>query len=212
MEDNSDCKAAIAVTGGTLEVVAPSEIFGGTYTSNAAEGVKIVSYDGTTGGVFVENSTYSVDGATISLSGRGKGLAGRCTALGVKDRGVLTVKNAVVYTNGKAKSCTSAEENSVLRVYDSILISMGQPIWSGSSCCRRPGGLSAARSRNRRKQPNTLHHEQFFQLLHALQDHHGRMGRPIHRCRHGLCLFAGRRLPSHFHQKRLCRICRRRMP
>lgn len=137
-EDNSDCKAAIAVTGGTLEVVAPSEIFGGTYTSNAAEGVKIVSYDGTTGGVFVENSTYSVDGATISLSGRGKGLAGRCTALGVKDRGVLTVKNAVVYTNGKAKSCTSAEENSVLRVYDSILISMGQPYGAGVPAVEGP--------------------------------------------------------------------------
>lgn len=128
-EDNSDCRPAVQVTGKELEPEAavPGAIFGGKITAGASNGLKVVAYDGITGGIHVSGGNHTATDAVISLSGRGKGLAGRGTGASVKNHGQLTLRNSAIYTNGKARGCTAAEDFSTLRVYDSVLVAMGAP-------------------------------------------------------------------------------------
>lgn len=104
-------------------------LYGGEVTDNVADDVKIVSYDGMTGGIFVEGgqSEFTVDGAVINLSGDGMGLGGKCAGAAVDNHGQLTLKNSIISVSGENRCATSAGEYSILRVYDSILISHGAP-------------------------------------------------------------------------------------
>lgn len=134
-EDNTDCRPAVCIVNGVYDAAqsVPDVIFGGEYDGKKSDNLKVVSYAGIIGGIHVRgaNSIYTLSNATISLSGRGKGLAGRGTGASVEDHAMLTLKNCAIYTNGKARCCTSAENYSVLKVYDSVLISQGAPYGEG---------------------------------------------------------------------------------
>lgn len=103
--------------------------FGGTVTDSEVKDLKVVAYKGTEGGLYVEGAGSDVvlDGAVISTAGEGTGIGGPASAAAVKYNGKLTIKNAIIDTNGRTKYATAAEEGSVLKVYDSVLYAHGIP-------------------------------------------------------------------------------------
>lgn len=112
-------------------------LYGGEFEEKAAKDLRIVSYDGSVGGVFCEgaDTDYTVEGAVISLSGDGSGLGEKSAGAGVSGNAKLTLKDCFIDVTGLSRTATSASGNSVLRVYDSVLASHGAPY--GKDC---PGG------------------------------------------------------------------------
>lgn len=113
-------------------------LYGGDITDTTAEDVRIVSYDGSVGGIYAEgaNTDFTVEGAVISLSGDGQGLGEKSAGAGVSDHAKLTLKDCLVDVNGLSRTATSASGGSVLKVYDSILVSHGAPY--GADCPGEP--------------------------------------------------------------------------
>ena len=109
-------------------------VYGGDITDTTAEDVRIVSYDGMVGGVYAEGAgtDFTVEGAVISLSGDGQGLGEKSAGAGVSGHAKLTLKDCLVDVNGLSRTATSASGGSVLKVYDSILVSHGAPY--GADC------------------------------------------------------------------------------
>ena len=120
---------SIHVKDGKAEAVLPGQVFGGTVSDTSAEDLRIVSYDGLTGGVYVEGAgtDYTVTGASISLSGDGQGLGEQSAGAGVSNHGTLTLRKCLIDVTGAARTATSASGGSVLKVYDSAIISHGAP-------------------------------------------------------------------------------------
>lgn len=110
----------------------PSILYGGRYDDKCADGLRVVSYSPMRGGVYVEGagSTYTLENAAISLSGNGFGLGGKTSGVAVGDHATLIVKNSCVGTWGANRSCSSAGQNSILKVYNSTLMSHGAPYGS----------------------------------------------------------------------------------
>ena len=104
-------------------------IYGGTITDESAEDLRIVSYEGSVGGVYAEGpaTDYTVEGAVISLSGDGQGLGEKSAGAGVSNGAKLTLKDCLIDTWGLSRTSTSASGGSVLKVYDSEIISHGAP-------------------------------------------------------------------------------------
>ncbi len=104
-------------------------IYGGQISDTEATDVRIVAYDGSIGGIYVEGAgtDYTVEGAVISLSGDGQGLGEKSAGAGVSDHATLTLKDCLIDTYGLSRTSTSASGGSVLKVYDSALISHGAP-------------------------------------------------------------------------------------
>ena len=129
-----DMKASVYIKDGKLCGEVLSTVYGGTVTDTEADDLRIVSYEGKTGGVFAEGAStdYTVTGAVISLSGDGSGLGEKSAGAGVSDHARLTVRDSVISASGLSRTCTSASGNSVLKVYDSTLISHGAPY--GDDC------------------------------------------------------------------------------
>ena len=113
-------------------------LYGGDITDTTAEDVRIVSYDGSVGGIYAEGAStdFTVEGAVISLSGDGQGLGEKSAGAGVSDHAKLTLKDCLVDVNGLSRTATSASGGSVLKVYDSILVSHGAPY--GADCPGEP--------------------------------------------------------------------------
>ena len=104
-------------------------VYGGEISDTAATDVRIVSYAGNVGGIYAEGpgTDYTVEGAVISLSGDGQGLGEKSAGAGVSDHATLTLKDCLIDVNGLSRTATSASGSSVLKVYDSALISHGAP-------------------------------------------------------------------------------------
>jgi hypothetical protein len=103
--------------------------YDGTISDSKVMDLKVVSYDGTEGGIYVEGAASDVilDGAYISTLGDGMGIGGPASGAAVKYNGNLTVKNAIINTQGRTRYATAAEEGSVLKVHDSVLWAHGIP-------------------------------------------------------------------------------------
>lgn len=104
-------------------------VYGGQISDTEAADVRIVAYDGAVGGIYAEGAgtDYTVEGAVISLSGDGAGLGEKSAGAGVSDHAALTLKDCLIDVNGLSRTATSASGGSVLKVYDSALISHGAP-------------------------------------------------------------------------------------
>ena len=109
-------------------------VYGGEITDTTAEDLRIVSYDGLTGGIYAEgpDTDYTVCGAVISLSGNGQGLGEQSAGAGVSNHAKLTLQDCLIDCSGANRTCTSASGGSVLKVYDSALISHGAPYGADS--------------------------------------------------------------------------------
>jgi hypothetical protein len=127
----SDAVAAVHFKDGNYEPELSNKkvMYGGTVSGQNVENIKVVAYNGNEGGVYVEGaaSDVTVDGAVISTAGDGQGIGGPSSAAAVKYNGKLTLKNAVIDTNGRTRYSTAAEEGGVLKVYDSVIYSHGIP-------------------------------------------------------------------------------------
>lgn len=124
-------KAAIHIKDGKLEEsLSNAEVlFGGEIDGQNLKDIKVVAYEGTEGGIYAEGpgSNVTVDGAYISTAGNGSGIGGPSSGAAVKFGANMTLKNVVIDTNGRTRYSTAAEENSTLKVYDSVIWSHGMP-------------------------------------------------------------------------------------
>lgn len=130
LENKDAMKPAIHIKDGryNAEGSDPSILYGGEYDNNKAKDLRIVAYSPMQGGVFVEGAgTYTLENATISLSGNGGGLGGKTSGFAVDNNATLIVKNSNVATWGANRSCSAATGHSVLKVYNSTLMSHGAP-------------------------------------------------------------------------------------
>ena len=127
MPEEKPSFAALEIKNG--KVVARDEALTGDVTDAAAKNVRLNSGRGDLGGVFVsgEGSDYTVEHANIRLSGEGQGLGGKISGAAVEDHASLTLKDCRIDMTGKLRCATSAGGNSVLKVYDSLLVSHGDP-------------------------------------------------------------------------------------
>lgn len=124
-------KAAIHIKNGKADegLSNSAVLYGGEIEGQNLKDVKVVAYEGTEGGIYAEGtgSNVIVDGAYISTEGDGSGIGGPSSGAAVKCGANMTLKNAVINTTGRTRYATAAEENSTLRVYDSVIWSHGMP-------------------------------------------------------------------------------------
>jgi hypothetical protein len=138
----SDAVAAVHVKDGKYEekLSNPGVVYGGSVSDKEVKDLKVVAYGGNEGAIYVEGagSNLTVDGAIISLSGDGQGIGGPASGASVKYNGQMTIKNAIINTNGRTRYATAAEEGSVLKVYNSVLCAHGIPFGDD---IEKPGAL-----------------------------------------------------------------------
>lgn len=122
-------KAAIHIKNGRYEKSLSQDeiLYGGEIDGQNLRDIKVTAYKGTEGGIYAEGSAsnVTVDGAYISTAGDGSGIGGPSSGAAVKYGANMTLKNAVINTSGRTRYSTAAEENSTLRVYDSVIWSHG---------------------------------------------------------------------------------------
>ncbi len=112
---------------------------GGSIEDTKAQNLRTVATDGKTGGIYVDGpGKYEVDGASISLSGDAAGIGGPASGAAANHGGDLTIRNAVINVSGLTHYATAAENNSILRVYDSVLTSHGAPFGHGEPQPTKP--------------------------------------------------------------------------
>lgn len=136
-----EAKASLCVSDGKYcgEKSEVSAQLGGTICEKKTTNYRTVSTDGKTGGIYVDGpGTYEVDGAAISLSGDATGIGGPASGAATNHGGELTLRNAVIDVSGLTHYATAAENNSILRVYDSVLSSHGAPFLHGEPQPMKP--------------------------------------------------------------------------
>ena len=129
-----EAKAAVHIADGEYseEKSATDFFLGGEIGKTKAENLRVVATNGKVGGVYVDGpGKYEVDGAIISLSGDCTGIGGPASCAATNHGGDLTIRNAVLDASGLTHYATAAENNSILRVYDSVLSSHGAPFGHG---------------------------------------------------------------------------------
>lgn len=112
-------------------------IYRGKIGDNSSAGLGIVTYAGDVGGVYVEGSSYTVSDSAVSISGDGDGLGGKSSGAAVGDHGNLTLRDVVITASGQSRCATSVEDFSILRVYNSTLISQGAPFGNDAPADRK---------------------------------------------------------------------------
>ena len=115
-----DAVAAVHIKDGKYDEATsnPSVVYGGKVSDNKVENLKVVAYEGTEGAIYAEGAgtDVTVDTAYISLAGDGQGIGGPASGASAKYNAKLTIKNAVIDTNGRTRYATAAVEIHVLTV------------------------------------------------------------------------------------------------
>ena len=111
----------------------PAVAYGGKVSDDKIENLKVVAYNGNEGAIYAEGAgtDVTVETAYISLAGDGEGIGGPASGASVKYNAKLTIRDAVINTNGRTRYATAAEEGSVLKVYDSVICAHGIPYGEG---------------------------------------------------------------------------------
>lgn len=127
-----DLTAAVWVEDGKLSDKArTSAIHGGDVSPRKGDHLRIQTYDGKVGGVYVTggDSDFTLENTTISINGdgNGMGLGGAITGACAANHGTLTLRNVNIIASGNGRSATAAEEHGILKVYNSVLCSQGAP-------------------------------------------------------------------------------------
>ncbi len=80
------------------------------------------------GGVYAagKDTDLTLEHANIHISGKGTGLGGKLSGVYVEDGATLSLKDCRINMDGELRCATSAADHSVLKVYDSTLISHGE--------------------------------------------------------------------------------------
>ena len=108
-----------------------AENISGTVGNTGTDGLSIsITEDGYTGGIYTENSEFSLENARIHLDGNGVSLGGPGSGVCADHGSEVVIRNTRIETNGSARCATSAENGSTLKVFDSELISHGAPFGS----------------------------------------------------------------------------------
>ena len=119
--------AALEVKNG--KIVSRDEALSGDCTDHSAKNLCLDLNRKDMGGIYVsgEGSDFTVEHANIRISGEGQGLGGKLSGAAVEDHATLTLKDCRINMDGKIRCATSAGGDSVLKVYDSMLVSHGDP-------------------------------------------------------------------------------------
>lgn len=127
MPEEKPAFAALEIQNG--KILSRDEAIAGDITDDCAKNVRLNLNRSDMGGIFVsgEGSDYTVEHANIRISGEGQGLGGKLSGAAVEDHGKLTLRDCRINMDGKLRCATSAGGNSVLKVYDSLLVSHGDP-------------------------------------------------------------------------------------
>ena len=121
-------------TSASLEVIdgkvaVRSEKLAGEVTDAAAKNIRMDLNSDSVGGIYVagQGTEYTVEHANIRISGEGQGLGGKLSGAAVEDGATLILKDVRINMDSKLRCATSAAGGSVLKVYDSMLVSHGAP-------------------------------------------------------------------------------------
>ena len=121
-------------TAATLEVIGGKAVvnndkISGTITDTEAKDIRLDLNNDSVGGIYVagEGTEYTVEHANIRISGEGQGLGGKLSGAAVEDGATLILKDVRINMDGKLRCATSAGGGSILKVYDSMLVSHGDP-------------------------------------------------------------------------------------
>lgn len=119
--------AALEVVDGKIVSIDPN--VSGAVTAAYAKDVRICADGGSVGGVYAAGSgtDLTLEHANIRISGDGHGLGGKISGVYVEDHAKLTLRDCRIHMDGKLRCATSAADHSLLKVYDSTLISHGAP-------------------------------------------------------------------------------------
>lgn len=122
--------AAILINDGVYEVNENTEeaIVKGKVGKSSSKSLKITSKDKGLTAIYVKGfkSQYTLSNSTIDLYGRGGDMmTGGGAAAVAGAGGTLILKNVKITTNGASSCTTVSTDNSILKVYDSILIANG---------------------------------------------------------------------------------------
>ena len=111
------------------KVVSQDPAIIGEFSDTSAKNVRLIANRGDLGGVYVsgEGSDFTLEHANIRLSGEGFGLGGKISGAAVEDHATLTLRDCRINMDGKLRCATSAGDQAVLKVYDSTLVSHGDP-------------------------------------------------------------------------------------
>jgi hypothetical protein len=131
MGDSSKATPTIYIDDGKYSA-AKSKSDGGTagqVGDKSALGLKLNSKEGNVGGVYVKGlgSEYTIANANIVLSGDGSGLGGPGSGASADDYATLIIRDSNITTNGQNRNATSAQNHSILKVYNSTLTAHGIP-------------------------------------------------------------------------------------
>lgn len=130
-----DAVAAVHIKNGKYDpdTSNPAVAYGGMVSDDHIENLKVVAYAGNEGAIYAEGAgtDVTVDTAYISLAGNGTGIGGPASGAAAKYNAKLTIRDAVIDTNGRTRYATAAEEGSVLKVYDSVICAHGIPYGEG---------------------------------------------------------------------------------
>lgn len=122
----------------------------GNMSDTGSTGIKIYSNAESFNGLYVtgSESNYTLKNSKLEFSGNGSNdFAGIGAGTMVNDGGTLILKNASITTNGCIRSAAVATDHSILKVYDSTLISNGGTLPSsyvtkiGPGMMEPPSGL-----------------------------------------------------------------------
>lgn len=119
--------AALEIQNG--KIISQDAAIIGDISDSSAKNIRLDLNREDMGGIYVagEGSDFTLEHANIRISGQGQGLGGKLSGAAVEDHASLTLRDCRINMDGKLRCATSAGGNSVLKVYDSTLISHGDP-------------------------------------------------------------------------------------
>ena len=121
--------ATVLIADGKVELAPNGGCLTGEVTPTGAKGIKITCEGPDVGGITVdgEGQVFTLEDSTITVSGSGSGLGGRASGVYSVNHSDFTLKNCRLTSTGAARCCTSTEQYSTMRIYDSLLIGHGAP-------------------------------------------------------------------------------------
>lgn len=125
--EKKETTAALEVVNGQLVRMAPEAT--GNGDSTLTKDLRLRVHRDDMGGIYAagEGTDLTVEHANIHISGEGTGLGGKISGAYVEDHAKLTLRDCRIHMDGILRCATSAADHSLLKVYDSTLISHGEP-------------------------------------------------------------------------------------